>query len=239
VCQDAALELLELLARLDAQLVDERPARILVRLEGLGLAPRAVEREHQLGAQPLSKRMVADQRFELADHLRVVAERQLGLDALLDGRQAQLLEAGDLALGEGLIREIGERGTTPEREGVSQQLGGALRATAGKGLRALVQQPLEACPVELVGPEPDQVPAPAREDHAVRARPTSALERLAQARDVHLEALGGAGRRVLTPELVDQPVARDDLVRVQQQDRQHRALLAAGERELTALVNDL
>src|SRR3954466_13640000 len=45
--QDCLLELLQLSARLDAQLLDERHPRIAVRLERLCLATRPVEREHQ------------------------------------------------------------------------------------------------------------------------------------------------------------------------------------------------
>ena len=48
--EDGALELPQLLARLDAQFVDERSTRILIGPERLGLAPGAVEGEHQLGA---------------------------------------------------------------------------------------------------------------------------------------------------------------------------------------------
>ena len=61
-----------------------------VDLERVGLAARAVEREHQLAAQPLAQRVLVDERFELADELRVAAERELGLGALLDEREPQL-----------------------------------------------------------------------------------------------------------------------------------------------------
>ena len=44
------LELPEPLAGLDAQLLDQRPARVLVGLEGVRLAVGSVEREHQLRA---------------------------------------------------------------------------------------------------------------------------------------------------------------------------------------------
>jgi hypothetical protein len=48
-----------------------------------------------------------------------------------------------------------------------------------------------------------------------------------------LAAVAGA------PQLVDQPVARHDLIRVQQENRQHGALLAARERKLPPVVADL
>ena len=60
-----ALELAQPLARLDAELLDERAPRVLVGLQRVGLAVGAVEREHQLGAQPLAVRVLGDQRLEL------------------------------------------------------------------------------------------------------------------------------------------------------------------------------
>ena len=88
-------------AGLDPELLDQRPARVAVDVERLGLATRAVEREHELAAQALAQRVLGDQRLELADELGVAAERELGVDALLERRHAQLLEARDLRLGEG------------------------------------------------------------------------------------------------------------------------------------------
>ena len=49
---------------------------------------------------------------------------------------------------------------------------------------------------------------------------------LAQLGDVHVQALRDRGRRSLPPQLGDQPVGGDDLVGVQQQDRQQGAALA-------------
>ena len=59
------LELSETFSRLDPELLHQRPASILVGLQRVRLAIRAVEGEHQLRPKPLSVRMVADQRLEL------------------------------------------------------------------------------------------------------------------------------------------------------------------------------
>ena len=71
-------------ARLEAQLLDEQLAALAIDLERLRLPARAVEREHQLGAQPLAQRMSVDERLELGDELRVCADRELRLGPLLD-----------------------------------------------------------------------------------------------------------------------------------------------------------
>ena len=90
-------------------------AAVVVRAQRLGLPARAVEREHQLPAQPLAQRVLRDERLELATSSRACAEREVRVDALLQRVQAQLLEPLDLALRERLVREVGERRAAPER----------------------------------------------------------------------------------------------------------------------------
>ena len=114
--QDRALELLQTPARLEAELLCEHPARLLIRLERLRLAARAIEGEHELSAQTLPQRMLADKGLELGDELGVAAEGEVGLDPLLEGSQVQLLEASDLALREGLGREVRKGRSAPECE---------------------------------------------------------------------------------------------------------------------------
>jgi hypothetical protein len=89
--QDAALELLQALARLEPDLLGEREATLLVDMQRLGLAVRAVQREHELAAQPLSQRVPGHESFELADELAVAAEGDIPLDALFERREAKLV----------------------------------------------------------------------------------------------------------------------------------------------------
>jgi hypothetical protein len=72
----------------------------LVCVQGLGLSAGPVEREHQLSAKALAQGVVSDQCFELGDEVAVKAERKIGFDPVLECRQAKLLQAGDLDLGE-------------------------------------------------------------------------------------------------------------------------------------------
>jgi hypothetical protein len=57
------------------------------------------------------------------------------------------------------------------------------------------------------------------------------LEHLSQMRDVALEHVRGRLRRRLAPQVIDQSVGGDDLVRVQEEHGEHSALLGAAERE--------
>ena len=93
MAQDHVLELAQLGARRQPELVAQQRARLPVGGERVGLAARAVEREHQLaraaapGAAP-----AAIKPLELDDHLGGAAERELGVDPLHLGQQAQLLQ---------------------------------------------------------------------------------------------------------------------------------------------------
>jgi hypothetical protein len=54
-----------------------------------------------------------------------------------------------------------------------------------------------------------------------------------------MERLGGVLRWLLTPELVDQAVTRDDLVGVDEQDPEQGTLLRAAYRERVVPIDDL
>jgi len=54
-----------------------------------------------------------------------------------------------------------------------------------------------------------------------------------------LERGGGRLRRALAPEVGDEPLARDDLAGVDEQERQEAAQLLAAERDRAFLTDDL
>ena len=116
MAKNLRLESLELGAGLDPELVDEAGASVLVDLQGLRLPARTIQREHQLPAERLAKRVLADETLELADHIAVAPELELGVDALAEDNEPQLLEPPDLRLREVVERELGERRPAPERE---------------------------------------------------------------------------------------------------------------------------
>ncbi len=106
--EDRSLEVFERLAWLQPELLGKHAPRILVALEGLGLASRSVEREHQLPAQPFSQRMLGHERLQLSNEVSVTGEGKVGLDPLLQDREPQLLESHNLPLRERLVRDVGE-----------------------------------------------------------------------------------------------------------------------------------
>ena len=144
-------------------------------------------------------------------------EREVGVDPLLEHAQPLLLEPAGRRRGEGLAVEVGQRRATPERERLARPRIGA--------------QPGEL--VEVCAPcrNVEHVPRGARAE-----RGAVLPERLAQAGDVHLQRGAGGLGRVVAPELVDQPLGRDDAVRLEQQQREHGALLARAEIQRDAVT---
>ena len=80
----------------------------------------------------------------------MAAEHEVGLDPLLPRDKAQLLEAGDLRLGEGLVGEVCERGAAPKAERLGERRRGALRVSTRELAAAPGDQALEAAGVDLV-----------------------------------------------------------------------------------------
>jgi hypothetical protein len=98
--QDRLFQLAQRLGRLDPELVHERPSRLLIDLERLGLSTGAVKREHQLTAKAFAEGVLAHQDLELGNELGVAAEREVELDPLFQRRQPELLEPPPLKVHE-------------------------------------------------------------------------------------------------------------------------------------------
>ena len=205
--EDRPLELLKGRARLDAQLVDEQTPRLPIDLERLRLPSGAVERQHELRAKPLAERMLADERLELCDELSVAPECEVGVDAPLERDEPEFLETEDLSLGERLVRDVGERRAAPERECVTEEP----RSGLGRRPLPLLDQALEAEQVELFGLDSDQVAGFLGDDRVPGASSLRSRETW------YCSALAAAFGAPFPPQLVDQPVGRDDLVRAREQ----------------------
>ena len=202
---------------LDADLVDEVAPVILVRAQRLDLTPGAVERKHELRSRALPKRMRVDGSFELADKFLVASERELRIDAVLDRGDAQFLETGGLGAGEVVVRELRERGTSPESQRRVESCD-RRRYSAPVRLGACREQPvLEARRVVLLRPDEQHVAGRAGDEQAVGS--LVGLHEQAQPVDELLQRGLRGHRRAVTPQEVDEPVRGNDRVGVDQQCR--------------------
>ncbi len=229
--QDPLVEPSELRRRVDPELLGQELSGPLERGERVGLPARAVEREDQLPPQAFAERVVCGERLELADDLGVPAEREHGLRTVLDRGQAQLIEPGRLGKQRPLLAEVGERGTTPERERLVEGADRGLRFDGEEASR-VAEQRLEVKGVHL---------RRVRAEHVAGAAALDALgaEGLAKVRRVALERVAGRLGRLLAPHLVDQDLGRDEVVRAQEQVGEDRPLLRAAERDRAVPLGDL
>jgi hypothetical protein len=200
-------------------------------VEGVGLPSRTVEGEHQLPAQPLVQRVLGDELLELADDAVVATERELAVDPVHDGSEAQLLEPLDVGARGRLEAEAGEGAAAPERERLLEQLQGFLDRARRLSRARGGDRALEPDRVELVGRQLEHVPVGVRRD-----RVPAVGELFAQQGDVDLNGLDRTGRRVLAPELVDQALPGHDLVRVEEQHREQSLLLGRAESQGQSVV---
>jgi hypothetical protein len=112
--EHAALELGELGARFYAD-VRKLFARTLECAQCVDLPPRSILGEHSMPPKSLVVRMLFGQRFELAEHLLVLPEREPDVDALAERLEVLALETGALSDCPRPF-ELLERRSPPERE---------------------------------------------------------------------------------------------------------------------------
>ncbi len=82
--QDRAFQLPQWLAWFDAELLGQRPPRLLVGGQRVCLPPAPVQRNHQLLVQPLAQRVGGYQGLQFADDMRVTPQREIGLDPVFN-----------------------------------------------------------------------------------------------------------------------------------------------------------
>ena len=179
--------------------------------------------------------MFADEHVQLAEHVLVPPEREIAVDPVHQRRQPQLVELCHLVTPVRLEQQPGEGRAAPERERFAQELGSRFELARSCALAGGRKELPHARDVELVGADPEPVATVCRRDRVA----TVPGQHLPQLGDVDVDRLSGRGRRRLAPELVDQALARDELVRMQEQDRQDEPLLQPAQRDRLALVDHL
>jgi hypothetical protein len=176
--------------------------------------------------------MLGDERLELGGEGGVATERELGVVPQLERVQALLLEAARLRPRERLVGKVGEDRAAPERERLPELPGRSIGTAGSELLLGAGDQAHEAVDVQLALVHAQPVAL------AVRLDPIG-TEGRAQPVDVDLERGDCRGRRLLSPELVDQPVARNCLARMEEERRQHGTLLRPPERERAVALTSL
>ena len=235
MAKDRSLQLLQTGARLDPELLAERPPSAPIRFERLRLAAASVESEHQLGAQALAVGVRGNEGLELGDERVLAAEGEVCFDPGLERRQSELLQTGDLALGEGLEGEVCKCRSAPECEGIPKRQRSALRLTARELPPTLLEQRLEAMCIEPFWRNTQHVARGLREQELFAG---SVGEESPQPREIDVQDRVDCLWGSIPPELLDESLARDGLVRVHEEEAEERALLRTPEREYLLAPDD-
>ena len=235
--QHSALELLQLRARVEPELLAEQDTALTVDGECFGLAVRAIQSQHQLSAQPLAQRVPGDERFEFRHQRLVASEREFSLHSLFDVTGAQLLQPLHVGTRERLELKVSKRSAVPERLRLPQLGGCELWFPRVERTLAVGRQPLEAGEVELIGCDPQHVAGCQGDEPDLAIAVAS--QRLAQPRQVGIQRVTGGRGRLFAPQHVNQAVPRDDLVSVEEQYGEQRALLPAPEPKPVAVRPNL
>lgn len=98
--KNRSFELSQRRARLDSELLYQHPSCSLVDGKRVSLPTAAIEREHQLRMQALSEWVLCAERLQLPNQVGVPSEREIGIDPLLQCREAELPKLANCRLRE-------------------------------------------------------------------------------------------------------------------------------------------
>jgi hypothetical protein len=209
--QDRALQLLQSPARFQTQLVAQQPADLRIDRERVGLAPDAIQREHQLATQPFLKRFCGDQRLKVRDQLIAIADREVSVDPFHHRQHPELLEPADLRLDKFHPGDVRQRRAAPAPQRRPQPGRGAHRITSGQQPAPIAQHPFELSRVKLLRRDAEHVPARPCFQHRMLV---ALLQQRPQPRDRDLHRVHRPHGLPLAEQLLDQRLDPHQLVRL-------------------------
>ncbi len=215
---------------LESELAGEPCARRLKRPQSIGLAPGAIQGQHQACNQPLAQGMLVNEPLQFGCKVGTMTECELDLEPQFRRGQPTFLESLRVSF-EGIVavEHVGPSRPAPQRERTRQVMECGSRLLAvGRSDRARYQT-LERINIDLFRLNQEHVTARPAHDSVMAKQPPKPIE-------VAIERLCPAPWRMLSPKRVDELVARDGLVPVHQEDRQQLALLSSPERNRLAVL---
>ncbi len=222
--QDARLQVAQFAAGLHAQLVDQHAAGALVGGERLGLPPAAVQRQHELGVEPLPPRVVQRQLGQLTDQLGVPALGQAGVHPPLLGLHPERIQPRHLGRDQDVRRHVHQRAAAPQGQRLAEHIPGRFGAggigAAADRLAAASAQRGEPERVHLVGLRFERVPRVTGHDPA----PAHWAEYLPEPLHVVPDGHPRAGRRRPVPDDLGQLVVGGNLPSPERQRGQDHPL---------------
>ena len=180
--EDRALHVAQRRSGLDAELLDERPARGLEGLERLRLTSTPIQRHHLLRPKALVQRILRDQHLELSDQLHVAPARELRVDRALQRNQAQLVQTRRDRSHTRLVGEISERRPAPQRQRSAELHRRDAEAPVGQRPRTGARAALEHAQIERALLDRGDVATPPGDDRRRGPEPCATARRTSAAR---------------------------------------------------------
>jgi hypothetical protein len=193
MAEDALLELVQRRPRLQAQFVDEVPARGAVDVQRLRLPPGSIEGEHDQLLQPFASGVALRLRDQRPDQAGVASEAELGCGPHLEGTYSPLVERRGVGAQRGLAGQPGEDRAAPQPERLAGGRRGGGVVVALECRPGVVRERRER---EVVEPRaiPRQ-PVTGRAELDDRPGGARGLQQSTQPRDIGLDRMGRGGRR--------------------------------------------
>ena len=114
--QDGGLELDQPRSRIDAELFDEEPTNASERTQRVGLPSAPILRGDEDLPAPFPQRLGSHERLRVRGDGDVLTGSQAGVEQLLLGAQAKLIQTGRFAAARLPLDEVLERRTPPQRQ---------------------------------------------------------------------------------------------------------------------------
>ncbi len=174
--QDGGLQLAQIGPRLDPQLLRQYASGALERRQRVALPAAAIQREHQLTPEPLAERMRGHERLEFGNQLGRSARGQVGVDPVLEGDDAHLVQPTRLGRAGLDVVETPVRAISPQIQRLTKGGGRAL-IPAMQLIGTPPSQHLELRCIQLDAPQLEPVAIADRDQHrGWRAGRTTRLE---------------------------------------------------------------
>ena len=230
VLEDRQLQPHQLRPGVETQLVGEVGPGAGDGAQRVGLSPASVEGLGQQRREPFAQGLLGHRGLEARHGFAVAAVVEQALEAIFDSGEPQLLQPHALGLGVGLVGHVEQRRSVPQAERLVEQGQGLGRWR----LLGLPHELLEAVDVERARLQRQAVAARvAHEDRLLLV-----AEGAAEQRDIGLQGVGGARRRLATPEVVDQARGGDRAASCQQEAQQQRPLPSPADGDRSAVLFD-
>ena len=192
-------------AGVDAELVGQLVAQLVIGRERVGRAAAPIEGDDPLAVQPFVERITGHQLVELAEHGRVPAERQLRVDLGLDRGLPPIGQPGRHWRDELVIGQISEDIAAPQGQRPIELGYGISGHAIGKQTFAPVDGAIEHNRIEGLRNDSEAIPAIVSDDDSARRAPAPIrFQHLTQMKNVRLDGARGTDRNLLTPQRIGQ-----------------------------------